>query len=118
MNFQNYRVIVVRDPKLIEAVRDSMGDGNKKKSENAIPVVFLSDLKPRLSLPMFKDLCKRGNVPDQFVGVVSKYSILIYIYKLIVSAFIRQDWYDIAKTPIASIVRKKALLPKAQSAFV
>lgn len=79
MNFQNYRVIVVRDPKLIEEVRNSMGAENSKKSENAIPVVFLSDLKPRLSIPMFTDLCKRGNVPDKFVGVVTKYSIFKYI---------------------------------------
>lgn len=75
MNMQNYRVILVKDPKLIKEVRNAQEGGNIKKSQNAIPVVFCSDLKPRNNFAKYVEMCKRGSIPDSFVNVVKQSSI-------------------------------------------
>lgn len=74
-NLQNYRIIAVRNPEIIEKVREAHIEFNAKISQNAIPVIFLTDLQPSLSIPDLAELQKREGKPDKAMDFVKSFSI-------------------------------------------
>lgn len=65
----------MRNPDIIAQVREAQEASNIKKSQNAIPVIFLSDLQPSDSIPEFTELCKKDELPDSFIKTVKDFCI-------------------------------------------
>lgn len=65
----------MRNPEIIEKVREAHIEFNAKISQNAIPIIFLTDLQPSLSIPDLAELQKREGKPDKAMDFVKSFSI-------------------------------------------
>lgn len=107
-NLQSYKIITVRDPELIEKVREAHHPSNHKISQNAIPVIFLSDLEPSKSLEEYAELNKEN---DHFKGLMSfVHAFMNYL--------MRERWFHFYKTPISAVARYKMNVPGSMTAYV
>lgn len=106
-NIQNYKIMKVIDPIKVNNIRNSLNEGCRDKVINAIPIVFLSDLKPSKSMKNFEKLCKEEELPESFFKTTSDF----------VGYFLKESCVDGYKSPLSSMIRGKLLLPSAQSSY-